>query len=250
MPGGVISSTPEEAVTEPAERIEPVAGSVERERPGRRRLLAAVAAVLVALVLLVYAFSTPLLTAMGAALVHADPLERADAMIVLAPLIDRVVEAAELYRGGYAPIVVLTRETRDPAEQFLIDRGIVDSGEEGRRDILNALGVPLDAIVILDGVVNSTADEARGFADWAGHHAIRSVMVVTSPSHTARSRLAFLDALENLPIKVIVRPSRLDGFRSDTWWRSRGTLREGIVEWQKLVYYRLVELPSAAPGSS
>lgn len=131
-------------------------------------------------------------------------MERADATIVMAPSLDRVLEAAELYRGGYAPVILLTREERQPAEQLLLERGIVESGEDRRRTILHALGVPLDAIVILDGYASSTAGEALGFARWARDQPVRSVLVVTSPVHTGRSRLTFMKALENLPVKVVV----------------------------------------------
>ena len=200
-------------------------------------------------VVLTYAVSTPLLTSVGNQLIHADPLERADAMIVLAPWLDRIIEAAELYRSGYAPLVLLTRESREQAEQLLIDRGVVESGEERRRNVLHALGVPLEAIVILDGYVSSTADEAVTFAEWARGRPVHSVLVVTSPLHSRRSRLTFVRALQNLRVNVVVRPSKLMQFRTDSWWQSRSTLRDGVLELQKLVYYRLVELPRlAAPG--
>ena len=217
------------------------------ERRAWRQWPLRLAAALALIAALLYGGSGPLLTALGSQLVHADSLERVDAMIVLAPWLERVMEAADVYRRGYAPLIVLTREVRDPAEQILIDRGIAQSGEERRRQILQALGVPADAIVVLDGFVGSTADEALAFAAWARSRPIGSVMVVTSPPHTARSRLTFLRALENLDIEVIVRPATLGRFRSDTWWHSRGGLRDGLLEWQKLAYYRLVELPRLVP---
>jgi uncharacterized SAM-binding protein YcdF (DUF218 family) len=91
-------------------------------------------------------------------------------------------------------------------------------------------------------VVMSTSDEARVFAQWAQGRAIRSALLVTSPPHTARSRLTFRDALRDTGIEVRVRPSTLDPFRADRWWQSRVTLREGVIEAQKLLYYRLFEL--------
>jgi uncharacterized SAM-binding protein YcdF (DUF218 family) len=102
-------------------------------------------------------------------------------------------------------------------------------------------------VVTLDGVADSTADEARFFAEWARTHPIRRVIVVTSPPHSGRSRITFRRATENLGIEVLTWPSSRHPFRRDTWWRSRGTLRDGLLEWQKLVYYRLVELPRMTP---
>ena len=206
------------------------------------------AAGLLAMAVVLYAFSPTLLTAVGEQLIHADTLQRADAIIVLAPFLDRVMEGADLYKQGHAPVVILTRPTRDAGEQELIDRQIIEGSEERKRLALIALGVPADAIVILEPVVDSTADEARAFAEWARRHPIRRVIVVTSPLHTGRSRLTFIRALENLPIEVLVRPSSRNAFRSDTWWRSRDTFRDGLIEWQKLVYYRLIELRRLVPA--
>lgn len=214
-----------------------------RTRVHRGRRLMQAAAVIAVMFALVYASSTPLLTAIGDQLVHSDPLERVDSMIVLSSGLDRVIEAAELYRDGYAPLIVLTREPAPAAEQFLRARGIeVESGENRRCRVLQALGVPATAIFVLEEEINSTVDEARVFTKWAIQRSIRSVIIVTSPAHTARSRLTFGHALRDRAIKVLVRPSKLAPFRSESWWHSRATLREGLLEWQKLVYYQLIEL--------
>ena len=217
-----------------------------RSHPRRRARALQLTAGIAAVAGLLYATSTPLLTLLGEQLVHADPVERADATIVLASGIDRIVEAAELHRTGQAPLIVLTKDPPEPTDQFLRSRGVVvRSSDERRREVLQALGVDAAAIVVLDEVIYSTADEARVFARWAKARPIRTVMIVTSPSHTARSKLTFLHALQGRPVKVIVRPSTLARFRADNWWRSRDTLRDGIYEWQKLVYYRLFELTRA-----
>lgn len=194
---------------------------------------------------LVYVGSAPLLTAAGHQLVHEDPVERVDAIIVLAPGLDRVIEAAQLYRRGYTPLIVLTREPPVKSIEFLRTVGVrVETGEDLRRRVLEELGVPASSIVVLEGIVTSTADEARALARWASDRSIRSVMVVTSPSHTGRSRLTFRHILRDRPIKVLVRPSTIETFHPEQWWRTRSNLRDGILEWQKLVYYQLVELRS------
>lgn len=216
----------------------------------RRRKWTWIAAGILAAAFLVYALSPRLLTAAGNQLIHSDPLQPADVIVVLAPLLDRVMEAAELYRQGYAPLVIVTRPARDIGAQELIDRGIFKSSEEQRRDVLIALGVSPGSIVILDRLADSTAEEARLFAEWASGHPIRRAIVVTSPPHTYRSRQTFMRAVENLGLEILVHPSSRHPFRADTWWRSRGTLRDGMSEWQKLVYYRLIELPRMTAPTS
>jgi uncharacterized SAM-binding protein YcdF (DUF218 family) len=193
--------------------------------------------------LLVYLLSAPILSSVGRQLVDVDPLERADAMLVLASGLDRVIEAADLYQQGYSRLVLLTEVPRDASEQFLLDRGIsVELSEARRKRILEALGVPADAIVILPGIVSSTADEGRVFARWAKGRRIRSLLVVTSPYHTARTRLTFRHMLQEQAIAVRMHGSTLAPFPPDSWWRSRDNLRAGIIELQKLLYYRLFEL--------
>jgi len=216
----------------------------------RRRRAAWIAAGILAIALLGYALSPRLLAAAGNQLIHSDPLQRADVIMVLAPLLDRIVEAATLYRQGYAPLVTIAPEERDVDEQELIDLGIFKSPVARRRDALIALGVPPGSIVILDGRTDSTADEARLFAEWASAHRIRRAIVVTSPPHTYRSRLTFLRAVENLDLEILVHPSSRHPFRGDSWWRTRRTLRDGLSEWQKVVYYRLIELPRMTPPAA
>ncbi len=73
-----------------------------------------------------------------------------------------------------------------------------------------------------------------------------SVMIVTSPFHTARAQPTFPHALGDGGIKVITRPSTLAPFRPKTWWQNRATLKDGFYEWQRLLSYRAVELTGSA----
>lgn len=209
----------------------------------RGRRIARWVVITAAVAVIGYALAMPLLRFAGRQMVDVDPPQRSDAILVTASSLDRVVEAAELYRQGYAPLVLLTLPPRDNAETFLLARGIaVDLNEVRRKRILEALGVPGDAIVFLPDLVGSTADEARAFAKWADGRPIRSLTIVTSPYHTGRTRLTFEHMLDGKPIAVRLHAATLIPFDPDTWWRDRDRLRNGIIELQKLVYYRLFEL--------
>ena len=209
----------------------------------RGRRIARWVVITAAVAVIGYALAMPLLRFAGRQMVDVDPPQRSDAMLVTASSLDRVVEAAELYRQGYAPLVLLTLPPRDKAETFLLARGIaVDLNEVRRKRILEALGVPGDAIVFLPDLVGSTADEARAFAKWADGRPIRSLTIVTSPYHTGRTRLTFEHMLDGKPIAVRLHAATLIPFDPHAWWQDRDTLRNGIIELQKLVYYRLFEL--------
>lgn len=209
----------------------------------RGRRIARWVGITAAVAVIGYVLALPLLRFAGRQLVDVDPPQRSDAILVTASSLDRVVEAAELYRQGIAPQVLLTVPPRDNAERFLLSRDIaVDLNEVRRKRILEALGVHGEAIVFLPDLVGSTADEARAFAKWADGRPIQSLTIVTSPYHTARTRLTFEHMLDGKPIAVRLHAATLTPFDPETWWQDRDRLRNGIIELQKLVYYRLFEL--------
>ena len=136
-------------------------GLLQRAR-GCLVMLAATLAAVAVLGFLVYQLRAPLLTRVGELLYYEDPLEPADAIVVLGGgRLDRVVEAADLFAAGYAPTVVLTRLLEASVIAELQARGLGVSTElELRLEYLEALGVPQDATTVLQRVVESTQAEA------------------------------------------------------------------------------------------
>jgi uncharacterized SAM-binding protein YcdF (DUF218 family) len=185
----------------------------------------------------------------GRFLVVSDPLPaHADAIVMLAGApAGRLLEAADLYRAGLAPRVVLTRERRPVAAVLLERRGtaIPDPHDVARSQLL-ALGVPADAVLVLPGRAYSTSSEARLIARWACHTGQRSLIIVTSPSHTRRARL-ILRRLLAPPVSLVVRPAAADSFPSRHWWRHRRAGKLVLSEYQKLANYWLHERWQLAP---
>src|SRR5580692_5667280 len=98
------------------------------------------------------------LLGIGRWLVLEDPLEKAQAIAVLSgrmPL--RAIEAAKLYREGYAPKVWLTHSA-EPGET-LKAMGISFVSEDAYNvEVLRHEGVPADAIRVLQPPIINTAD--------------------------------------------------------------------------------------------
>ncbi|HEV7733105.1 MAG TPA: YdcF family protein [Candidatus Binatia bacterium] len=179
----------------------------------------------------------------GRVLVVADPLPpHADAIVVMAGSVsDRVLEAARLYRLGLAPLVVITHERLPRGGATLRARGVhlPESHELARRG-LRDLGVPDDAIRDLPRRARSTRSEARVLARWACKDHVKSLIVVTSPSHTLRARLLLRQAL--VPsVDVTVRPAPAAMYRGGRWWRDRRVAKEVLSEYEKLANFWLVE---------
>jgi uncharacterized SAM-binding protein YcdF (DUF218 family) len=183
-----------------------------------------------------------LVPAAGRVLVVSDPLPaQADAIVLLAGSpAARALETADLFARGTAPRVVLTRERVTPGTAALARRGVrVEPRDEETRRILVALGVPDAAITTLPGRAYSTDSEARLLARWACRSGMRSLVVVTSPSHTRRARLILRQVLEPR-VLLAVRPAPADYFPPQ-WWKRRTAAKLVLSEYQKLAHYWLRE---------
>ena len=112
-------------------------------------------------------------------LVHVDPLDSAEYIVVLGGGADRAVEAAHLYREGWAPKVIVSSG---------------GGGADHLARVARAYGVPAGAI-LLDRGASRTADHPESVAALAGvDRKSHRFIVITSPMHTSRARACFLRA--------------------------------------------------------
>ena len=192
-------------------------------------------AVVLAPVLLLSAFAFPRL---GAWLVVEDPLVKADAVVVLGgTMYERPLEAVEIFKEGWAPRIYLFQQVADWGEAVLIERGFPYTREVDLQvDVLVRLGVPREAIVILEQA-GSTSEESDDVLALAMREKYSRVIVVTSKQHTRRARLAMHRKLNPAGVQVMVRPSRFDRSDVDRWWANRSTLRFTLFETQRLLGY-------------
>jgi uncharacterized SAM-binding protein YcdF (DUF218 family) len=188
-----------------------------------------------------YFLRVPILTVIGRQLINEDALRPADAIVVLAGgTPEREIEAADLYREGFAPLVILPRGLEYSGPSLLRARGVTFEPEiELRRRVLRELGVAETALVTLEPAVDSTVEEARAVGCWAGARGFESLIIVTSAFHTGRAKFVYQRVLDGRGIAFRVRATRADLYRPESWWQSRATLRNGLIELQKQLFYRL-----------
>jgi uncharacterized SAM-binding protein YcdF (DUF218 family) len=203
-------------------------------RTAVRRIL--VAFVTIAVLLIAWTFYYG-----GRFLQHEDPLQKADAIFVLAGArVERALEAVDLYKEGWAPVIVLSGGRVEQAEVLLEQRGVAFPRETDLlRDVMVRLGVPSTAIVQPRESVDNTGQEANVLRAMVQARHWRRVIVVTSKYHTRRARFAFRRGLENTGAEPLVRASRYDPSDPARWWRTRADIRFAGSEWLKLIFYRL-----------
>jgi hypothetical protein len=101
-------------------------------------------------------------------------------------------------------------------------------------DVLEQLEIPRYAVAQIPAGEGGTMETVDALAGWSRANPTSRVLVVVGPSHGRRYRRALLRAWpDGHPTpRVVVTQYAL--FRGDDWWKSRTTLREGLVEIEKL----------------
>jgi uncharacterized SAM-binding protein YcdF (DUF218 family) len=199
----------------------------------KRHLTRAALLLAVLLILATFAFSK-----LGAFLVVSDPLQKADAIVVLGgTMYERQLEAVDLYKAGMAPRICLFREISDYGERELMARGVPFlRAVDVQIDAMVKLGVPRNVITILDEA-GSTADEASHVHELVTKDHLSRVIIITSKQHTRRARLVMRRRLASTGVTVMVHPTAYDRSEVDHWWRQRATLRFTLFESQRLLAY-------------
>jgi len=201
---------------------------------GRRAVLTVVVAT-VLLCSAIPATRTAALQAVGSALVVEDPMAPAD-VIVLTTDGDgpAVLEAVDLVHQGFSKTVAVFADPPDAVDLEFIRRGLPyeDLAARSMRS-LNALGV--SHVIKIGRAVGGTEDEGQVLPQWCDENHFGSIIIVSTPDHSRRLRRVLHRAMRGHPTRVAVRFARFSTFQPDRWWQTRGGLRTGIIELEKLM---------------
>jgi len=141
---------------------------------------------------------------------------------------DRALEAARIYKGGYAPEVWLTHSTEPGAT--LQTLSVAYTGEDAYdKQILEHEGVPENAIRILNPPIVNTADEMKTIGQALKQGRSHKVILVTSKVHTRRTRTLW-NHLARQDGAAIVRGVSDDAFDPAHWWRTTGDVLDVVRE--------------------
>jgi uncharacterized SAM-binding protein YcdF (DUF218 family) len=198
----------------------------------RRRFLVIAALLLVA---------TPLI-AWGAArllIVKAD-MESADAIIVLSgssTYLERAARAAELYRAGRAPVVVLTNDGVISGWDHKEERNPYYYELSKKR--MEQLGIPSDRITVAPGQAVGTYDESVLVRDFAAAQGWKRLLIVTSGYHSRRAFWSMRRACEGSGIEIGIN-SAPTGWQTPSpwlWWSKTWGWKLVAGEYLKMIYY-------------
>jgi hypothetical protein len=164
-----------------------------------------------------------------------EKIQKADAILVLAGDVNdkRYQKGIELLREGYGPqlfvdasddVTMYGRSYADWARQF------VSEGPDAVRDRVRVCPIRED----------STVAETKYAAKCLSYLTPGSrVMLVTSDYHTRRALSVFTDRLASY--RWYVAPASDPSQFGAQWWKHREWAKNGVREWQKMVWWEAVE---------
>lgn len=161
----------------------------------------------------------------GKWLVREDPLQPATAIAVLSGNIpDRALEAAQLYREGYAKEIWLTHpgEHADALKMLGIS---YPSEDDFNQRVLRGQGVPAKAIHVLDTPIVNTAEELDAISAALKKRGGEKVIVVTNQAHTRRVHILWNKYFGSRG-QLIVHGLPDDDFQAAHWWKNSGDMAQ------------------------
>ena len=191
--------------------------------------------------ILISYYHAPILTRLGRYLIVEHDPQKSDLIVCLAGgNIERGLATSDAYHKGLAPRIFLGREEFPDGYYLLKEKGLdYPESVDLLIMILEGLGIPRSALLISDRPVKSTFDEAKTVKALAVKNGYRSLILVTSPTHSRRAWLVFRKVFKDEKVRILALPSKYSEFRPEDWWKKRKYIREVIIEYQKLIFYAL-----------
>jgi len=167
----------------------------------------------------------------GRWLVVEDALQPARIIVVLSGITPyRAIEAAQIYRQGWAPEVWLFEDDPRGADDAFASLGIHRTTEEEYdRQVLERLGVPTAAIRILEPPTTNTENEFELLREELRQKGGEKVILVTSPFHTRRVKAVWRRVVGTRP-QAIVRHDTSEPSDPAHWWRSTSDVQDVFHE--------------------
>lgn len=200
---------------------------------GKALLIVLLAWAIIASVL--YALHRPILRGIAHAWVVEDPpFEQVDAILIPGGNLEvRPFAAAEYFHKGVSSQLVTFVVKPSPSEEL----GITEPAHKKTIEVLEALKVPRDAIVILEETVSSSKEELEGTKAWCMKNEVKSLAVLTDTFPSRRIARLYRSGFSDSGIKVHIVALEQLRYTPDNWWLEE----DGLISFQneviKYLYY-------------
>jgi uncharacterized SAM-binding protein YcdF (DUF218 family) len=217
--------------------------AIDRKKEGRRSRFSLWKWIFVILFILYFfitAYRIPLLIQLGEYLIVEHKPQKADLIVCLGgPGVGNTLAAVDVFRKGFAPYFFKAKEMEPDGLHYLKAKLKHYPTEfDLFTMITEGFGIPEEAIISPEKRVGSTIEEADLVRTFVLDKGYRSLILVTSLTHSRRAYLTFRRVFKDSKVKVISLPSHYQQFSPKDWWKNREYTKELIIEYQKLIYYK------------
>jgi hypothetical protein len=198
----------------------------------------------IALYFVVTLYRIPLLTALGGYLIVEHEPEKADVIVCLAGKnVERSLAVVDAYRKGLAPYIFMAKKSKPDGFEYLTKkvRNYPDDFDLFT-SIMEGFQIPEKVILSPVDRVDNTLDEARLVHKFVLDRGFKSLILITSLTHSRRAWLTFTKVFKDDGIKIISLPSHYQLFNPKDWWKKRKCIKDLILEYQKVIYYKIAYL--------
>lgn len=168
-----------------------------------------------------------------------DPPVKSDYILPLAGDTHRFIKAAQLYREGYAPVILLSNARKLPPSRLTRLQWKMGfprhTPEQYRTLLLQLLGAETARLEPFGNGHISTVEEAEALRSHLGGRPVK-LLIVTSPYHARRAKMIFEETLPNCEIAVVTTE---EGAFKKQWWKDQESAQYLILEFAKTLHYML-----------
>ena len=190
----------------------------------------------------IYVFSGTLLTGMGKFLVVDETPSASDAVVVLNTGVEyypRLIEAAELFRQGFAPKIVINGNRKTDTLRNLEEKGFKPCCPwyQDHLSILSLLGVPEENVITVSAeTAYDTISEANAVGKVLAEKGFKNIIIATSKFHTRRASHIWKRIYPEV-LKIYTVAAREDPYSPENWWKEGRQIRWVLAEYGAWVYY-------------
>ena len=198
----------------------------------------------IALYFVVTLYRIPLLTALGRYLIVEHEPEKADVIVCLAGKnVERSLAVVDAYRKGLAPYIFMAKKSKPDGFEYLTKKVRTYPADfDLFTSIMEGFQIPEKVILSPVDRVDNTLDEARLVHKFVLERGFKSLILITSLTHSRRVWLTFTKVFKDDGIKIISLPSHYQLFNPKDWWKKRKCIKDLVLEYQKVVYYKIAYL--------
>jgi len=192
--------------------------------------------------LFLYLSSSMIMTRLGDFLVLDEEPVPSDAVVVLCSGVEyypRLIEAAELFRKGFARKVVINGNRKTDVLRSLEEKGFERCCpwyEESLR-ILSMFGVPKDQVICISA---EDAYDTVSEAEIVGREILKKeftkIIITTSKFHTRRARFIWNKRFGDT-LSICSVSAKTDPYNPKGWWKEGRQIRWVLAEYGAWIYY-------------